>query len=306
MSKQNPFTEKLFQNSLFLIIALSAFIGFYTSVLRSHGLNESALLYIGMPTILAFLMAMTSPSKSAVGGTLKAITLIILISGPLLKEGFICMLMAAPIFYIVGVLAAWPFDYYRKRKAANKLNVMIIPTLLIIMSFEGTSPKLSFERHNIIERSLEIPASVAEIKQRLAQSRSLKKTDSWFLKLFPRPIWVESNGVAVGHTQTVDIRYFKWIFWNEQRGETVFEVIENKPLSIHYKLKKDASYLHHYLTWKETMIEFEPLSTQRTKVTWRIHFSRKLDPVWYVQPMQRYAVGQVAEILMASLVPLDF
>ena len=94
------------QKLIMLAIVLSAFTGIVIGLLRERGLDGTALLYIGIPTIIGIAFASTPTATSAVGATLKALTFMILISGPLLQEGFICMIMAAPILYIVGALAA--------------------------------------------------------------------------------------------------------------------------------------------------------------------------------------------------------
>jgi hypothetical protein len=47
---------------------------------------------------------MVPKAKTVKGGITKGLTLFLLLSGPLLGEGFICILMASPIFYLVGLL----------------------------------------------------------------------------------------------------------------------------------------------------------------------------------------------------------
>jgi len=288
------------------VIFLSAFTGLGIGLLRDRGLDSSALLYIGVPVILALVFAFTTPaSKSVLGTTLKGITFVILISGPLLQEGFICMIMAAPIFYIVGALVAWSFDYYRKKEQRedkpNKLNVLVIPALLLAISVEGTTNEFSFERNNVVEHTKVIDGSVVEVKDRLGVSRSLATPNSLFAKLFPRPDVINAEGLSIGDKHWAEISYFKWIYWNEKRGITQFKIIENQKKYIKLGAVSDSSYISSYLKWGDTEIFFEPLSDTRTKVTWRVSFKRKIDPAWYVQPLQRYAAGLMTEQLVLSL-----
>lgn len=302
--KKNKLTE--FKWLIVAVIFLSAFTGLGIGLLRDRGLDSSALLYIGVPVILALVFAFTtSSSKSVLGATLKGITFVILISGPLLQEGFICMIMAAPIFYIVGALVAWPFDYYRKKEQGGdkptKLNVIVIPALLLVMSIEGTTNEFSFARNNIIEHAKIINGSVVEVKDRLGASRSLATPDSLLAKLFPRPHVINAEGLSIGDKHWVEISYFKWIYWNEKRGVTQFKIIENKKNYIKLGAVSDNTYISSYLAWGDTEVFFEPLSATRTKVTWSVSFNRKIDPAWYVQPLQRYAVGLMTEQLVLSL-----
>lgn len=305
MSEDKPRRFSRTQKLLVGAILLSAFTGIVIGYLRERGLDGSALLYIGVPTFIALVFAITPPAKSAVGATLKSLTFIILISGPLLQEGFVCMIMAAPIFYIVGALGAWPIDRYNRKKKqereANKLNMFILPALLLVMSTEGVSEYTSFNRYNSIEHTEILAGSTAELKARLGATRAVPAPDSMLVKLFPRPDTINAQGLSVGSRHWVDVTYVKWIFWNEKRGSTWFEVVEHQPGFVRFKAVSDSSYLHSYLDWGNATVYFQSLPDNRTRVTWRIDFVRKLDPAWYVQPLQQYSVEILAETLIASL-----
>ncbi len=290
------------QRLLLVVILLSAFTGIVIGALRSAGLGGSALLYIGVPTLIALAFVNSSDSKTVMESTLKAITFIILISGPLLQEGFVCMLMAAPILYIVGALVAWPFDHYRKKKEnASKLNLYIMPFLLLIMSMEGVMDETTFDRHNVVEYSQVIEGSVSAVKSRLSGSRELQAQGSFFYRFFPRPEMINANGLSVGDRQWVDISYLKWVYWNEKRGSIQFEVAENKANYLRFKPVADDSYISSYLSWGETAVFMQAVSENTTRVTWRINFQREIDPAWYVQPLQQYMVGLVARAMVVSL-----
>jgi len=305
MTENNKIQLSKRQKLIIIAILLSAFTGIVIGFLRKKGLDGSALLYIGVPTIIGLAFATMDTAKSAVGSTLKALTFIILMSGPLLQEGFVCMIMAAPILYIIGALAAWPFDHYRKKKEreqdASRINMFVLPTLLLFMSMEGVTDSTSFDRYNIIEKTQVLDGSINEVKSRLAASRAIPSPASLFAKIFPRPDVMNVQGLSVGDKHWVDISYVKWIYWNEKRGATCFEVVEHQPGYIKFRPTMNESYLKSYLDWGESTVFFEELANNRTKVTWQIHFIRKLDPAWYVQPLQRYAVGELAATLIASL-----
>ena len=66
--------------------------------------EQTALMFIGLPTALALLLAALPAAKSATGMIMKGITLFLLLLGILFIEGFICILMAAPFFYSIGAL----------------------------------------------------------------------------------------------------------------------------------------------------------------------------------------------------------
>jgi len=295
------------QGRLLLIIAicLSAFIGLVMGVLSRNGLEGSALLYIGVPTIIALAFTRLSPSKSVMGSTLKAITFVILISGPLLKEGFICMIMAAPLLYIAGALAAWPFDHYRNKNKekdrAAKLKVVVLPALLVLMSMEGVFEETSFNRYHFVKHTQTIDASVSDIKNRLGENRAIGSPSSAFAKLFPRPDVVNANGLSIGDKHWVDLSYVKWVYWNEKKGSVRFEVVEHGLDYIKFMPVSDDSYISNYLAWGESKVTLTAITEDLTQVTWRTNYQRKLDPAWYMQPLQSYMVGVASELLVASL-----
>src|SRR5437870_12961066 len=88
------------------IIIAVAVGGFVYRQMVDHEIEQSAALFIGLPALLAVILALTPRAKSTIGITMKGITIALLLSGPLLGEGFICILMAAPLFYAVGIIVA--------------------------------------------------------------------------------------------------------------------------------------------------------------------------------------------------------
>lgn len=294
-----------FQYVLYVVIILSALTGVGIGLMRKKGLDASALLYIGLPTAIALMVAGVGKAGSITGETMKWITFVILVSGPLLQEGFLCMILAAPILYMVGALAALPFDLYirkkRQGKSASKVNVMVLPVILMLMSLEGVNDELSFNRLQTVEKTLVIQADMKSVLRRLGETRRPGRTDSLFLHIFPKPEVVKANGLYKGSTQTVELSYLKWVYWNEKRGSTQFEAEIVRPDYIKFQPIHDDSYISSYLDWRETEVFLVPLGADKTQVSWRINYSRKLDPAWYVQPLQQYAVGKTAEALLASL-----
>jgi len=99
----NDATESPDRRSLWIVIAIALAGGAYRIVSYEH-LEQTSLLFIGIPAILAIVVALTPRAKSLTGGIMKAITIALLLSGPILGEGFICILMAAPLFYLVGAI----------------------------------------------------------------------------------------------------------------------------------------------------------------------------------------------------------
>src|SRR5690349_23642979 len=85
------------QWTLAAVILALAVAGVLYRVLVLHKLEQTAALFIGLPAVLAIILALTPQAKSATGMIMKVMTIALLMSGPILGEGFICIIMAAPL-----------------------------------------------------------------------------------------------------------------------------------------------------------------------------------------------------------------
>ncbi len=88
----------------FLVMAIASGCMMYRILVMRH-LEQTSLLFVGIPVLLAVIISFTPKAKTTAGGIIKAISLALLLSAPLLGEGFICILMAAPIFIAAGLVA---------------------------------------------------------------------------------------------------------------------------------------------------------------------------------------------------------
>ena len=86
-----------------LAVASSVGAALYHGLMWS-GYGHSAAMFLGVPAVLAILLALTPKAKTVTGGIAKGITLMLLIVAPLVGEGYLCILMASPLFYSVGVV----------------------------------------------------------------------------------------------------------------------------------------------------------------------------------------------------------
>jgi hypothetical protein len=78
--------------ALALALAVGALL--YRWLLHKH-LGHSALMFLGIPTVLAILLALTPRAETVTGAILRGITLALLIVAPVLGEGYLCILVAS-------------------------------------------------------------------------------------------------------------------------------------------------------------------------------------------------------------------
>src|SRR5258708_22088518 len=83
----------------------------------------------------AAFVALRLHAHSVIGITLKAVTIGLLLAGPVLGEGFICVLLAAPVFYAVGLLIAVAIEavrpVVRTPRHSRTLGPLVLPMLAL-------------------------------------------------------------------------------------------------------------------------------------------------------------------------------
>jgi hypothetical protein len=277
---------------IFLILAVSAGSVMYHVIVRGR-LEQTAALFVGIPSLLAILLAMTPKAKTIKGGVMKGLTLALLLSGPLLGEGFICILMASPIFFIVGILVAAIVDWNREKRQTT-LSCLVL--ILLPLSIEGTSPKLSFNREETVQASEVVPASEQQVRAALSHSPRTAMSLPIYLRMgFPRPIEARGQGLELGACRTIHFA------GGEGRpGDLRLKVTESRPGYVRFDAVSDSSKIAHWLDWKSSEVDWTALDAQHTRVNWTLHFERRLDPAWYFRRWERYATHLAAAYLIRA------
>lgn len=284
---------------LFFLVLVLGLAGLFYVVLRRQGLYDSAALYIGLPLILALGVSLTPQTKSAIAATTKGITIALLLSAFVFQEGYVCIIMASPIFYGVGALVAYPIDRARKRKDKTiNFQTAVIATLFSVLALEGTTEFTTLPRLHHVEVSKIVAAPLAAVQEQLSKAPEFNGTKPLFLKIFPYPTAISGQGLNVGDERTITFVAYKHIWWTQVEGSLVLKVAESHNNFIKFNIAKDDSYLSHYLKWQSSDVALESVDPAHTKVTWTLSYLRLLDPSWYFGPMQNYAVRLAAEELI--------
>ncbi len=277
---------------IFLILAVSAGSVMYRLIVLGR-LEQTAVLFVGIPTVLAILLAMVPKAKTVKGGITKGLTLFLLLSGPLLGEGFICILMASPIFFLVGLLVGAIVDWNRAKRQTTLSCLLLI---LLPMSIEGSSPKLSFNREETVEESQIVYGSEHDVQIALSHSPRIETPVPIYGRMgFPLPTRAWGDGLEVGATRTVH-----FAGGEGKPGDLLLKVSESRTGYVRFDTVSDHSKIAHWLDWKSSEVEWSATDAQNVRVTWILHFQRRLDPAWYFRPWERYATHLAAEYLIRA------
>src|SRR5258708_5874682 len=154
-------------------VALMA-AGIMYRVLFWRHLGQTSLLFMGIPGLLAVALAAGRKTKTVTGGIMRATAIGLLLSGPLLGEGFICILMASPIFFLVAFVIGRARDASRGLKRPVALSCLVL--LIGPMTLEGTHPRLSLNREETVTVTRSIAASPEEVAAALGDAAMLRVT----------------------------------------------------------------------------------------------------------------------------------
>jgi hypothetical protein len=291
IDKQNPKIEPAQWSVVAIVVAFAAGAFLY-KLLMHERLGHSAAMFLGIPAVLAILLALAPKAKTATGGILKGITLALLVVAPLLGEGYLCILFASPLFYIVGIGVGLAMDKSRRKQGAT---LSCVALLLLPMCFEGVVPQLTFNRAQSVEVRSVVAAPADEVEHALTQGPNVTTPLPLALRIgFPRPLGAWGEGLAVGDTRTIHFAGAE----GDPPGDLVMRVTERHPGYARFETVSDQSKLTQWVRWTSSEVEWTALDKGHTAVTWRIDFMRQLDPAWYFTPWERAAVKEAAAYLI--------
>ncbi len=279
-----------------IALALSLVSGLYR-LLVAKRLESTAALFLGIPAVLAVLLAMTPKAKTVTGGIIKAITLMLLIVAPLLGEGWFCILMASPLFYLVGLLVGLLVDRSRRRRGAT---LSCVALFLLPISLEGVVPGWTVEREQTVEVTRVVDAPATAVERALARRPRVgpgRQSLPLLLRIgFPVPLESHGWGLEPGALRTVRFSGVE----GAPAGDLVMRVTEGRPGLLQTEAVSDGSKLAHWLRWERSEVEWRALDPTHTRVTWRIEYRRQLDPAWYFGPWERAAVHEAAVYMIRA------
>ena len=106
----------------------------------------------GMPALLAT-AAVFIPARSAMGVACKSVTIGLLISLIFLGEGMLCVLMTAPLFYLVALFVGALIDMSRRDDSRHNILSCLAALSLVPMSLEGVMPITTIARSTVVSET---------------------------------------------------------------------------------------------------------------------------------------------------------
>jgi hypothetical protein len=269
-------------------------------ILIAGKLQHTSMVFIGIPALLALALTGVQP-RTSVGTVNKTVAVALCLSGILFGEGFICILMASPLFFLIGTIVG------KIRQAGDRADVAegskggrwsrYGVVLLAPLCLEGVTPNFEASRSETVTVTRIVPASADAVRSALASPMLFDRPLPRFFKLgFPAPAHVAGAGLEVGSRRSIE-----FVHGRHHPGMLVLQVARSTPHSVTFTPVSDHSYITHWLSWREAAVDWTDMGDGRTRVTWTLRYDRRLDPAFYFKPLERYGVSLAARYLIETL-----
>jgi len=276
------------KNQFYILVLAMVAISILFRLINGAGLEQTSLLFIGLPAILAiWIVRYSDKPKSSYWAVFRAISLFLLIAAVLLGEGVICVLIAAPIFYAVGAMIVFILSKINKDREDTDdpldSGMFALGFFLILM--------VSGLYGDVQQKPLQEVTVVKSVSAEVDLNALGKEVDllddlpSFFDLGFPMPISMDGVGVAPGDSRKI---HFK----STTKGVGVLhlEIVERTNEKIVFKTISDGSHIKHWLSWDTVTVSLDKLPNGQTQIKWTTSFQCELGPAWYFVPIERYAV----------------
>ena len=294
------------------VLLIAGLASLVIHLLFRQDLAHSALLYIAVPYGVAVMITLLRPYGPADRWWQRYLThsvtalVVFLGSSAVLFEGFICVLFFMPIYFF-GVTLAFIVSWIGVARDArrSKTYATAIPLLVAFLSLEGTSDVTTFDRHNTATATATVSQTPEALLQNLATPFELPGSDDWMLGLFPMPYKIEAGSLAEGDIHRVHTRYHRWFVTNTHEGTIEIRIDSVSPERVTTSFVSDTSFFSSYVRLIGTDIRLVTNDNGQTEVSLTVSYERRLDPAWYFQPVQQYAMREMASHLISEVIIRD-
>jgi hypothetical protein len=281
-----------------MVALIAAGLAFRGLVLKN--LNHTSLVFVGIPAILAIATLFVRP-KTAIGTVNKVILIALLLSGAVFGEALVCILISTPIFLLIGTLIGVVINWIRGWNSPEPPGSAkwraAVGLVLIPLGAEGVAPGFEFNREERITVTQVVSASPAEVRGALAAAPRFDRRLPPFFRLgFPVPSHAMGAGLEVGDERSIMFEHGA-----HHSGVLGIRVSAVDTASVTFSVVSDSSYITHWLTWRDSNVEWKPVAAGQTAVTWTVRYRRRLDPAWYFVPLERYGARLAAQYLIETL-----
>ena len=265
-----------------LLVAIVAFIIGY-KIIHHVELKTTSALFIGLPMLVGLLIVNLTRTRDAYGMTVQASFIILCLVAPILGEGAICILMAAPLFVAINLLIVFIYQ--------NTVKKYLLSLLICLPFFIGLAEKNSLieepELSRVVTETV-LEGSPKRWSRVIGHSTFISKDTPFFLNLgFPLPTKMVRDG------NQLLVSFDKGGAWQ------VDQTWEGED-TIRYTLVKDTSKIGSWIAIKDSIIEVNEMENDQVLVRQTTSYYSKVFPKWYFVPFQKLAIQQLHRWALSS------
>jgi hypothetical protein len=257
-------------------------------------------LFLLVPVATGFATALVARDRNILNASviigLLFCTAILLMTG---FEGFVCVLMSAPLLIVglaFGALIGWAvrvnvIDARRSGKTLTLLLLLITPTFL--MGANSTEKSLTRQlRTETVADTLIVDAPPEVVWNELKSMENIAATKTFLMKIgLPVPVSCKTEGEGVGGKRTC---YFEHGFIEERITEW------NYPRSMKFEIVAFDVPGRPWLSFKDAGYDIQRVGNQ-TKITRQTTIISRLAPAWYWRPLEAHGVHTEHQYLFEGL-----
>ncbi len=267
------------------LVVMTGLIGVYLSAIA--GRADSALVFVGVPTLLALLVGMTR--LRGAGAVFQVVTIVLLLSAALLHEGAICVLLASPIVY--G--AAFAAYGVARLVEPDPRQYAVVPVLLVLVALEGVTPGLRVDPRQHAGATQVVASTCDDFEQALARGPRFEADQRGRLldtAGYPTPSSAAGSGLALGDTWSLATA----------GGEVTTRVTRSTSGAVDFEVVSDTSHTQRWVGLRGGELRWEQTAAGcRAEVG--IDYERRLDPGLWFGPVSAVFMDAGARVLLRSL-----
>jgi hypothetical protein len=283
-----------------ITLALTAGVIAYR-LTHSVGLNQTGAFFVGLPAILAITVALSPRAKTLTGTTFKAVTFGLLLSGVLVGEGFVCIVMAAPLFYLVAMPIAKAAQRRRENEGPQSGMYAMVLVPVVLLSLEGVFDATTLPVTNRVAASADVAAGLGEVEAALASVPTFDAPLPGFFRhaRFPHPVGAEGASLEVGAIRRITFA--------SPMGPAPLDlrVTERGPGRVVFTVDSDRTPIAGWMSLRRSVVTWTWAGPATTRVRWELEFDRELAPALYFAPLERYAARLAAGYLIRTVATPD-
>ncbi len=273
-----------------MLIASVAF-GIIYRLTEKTGMVQTYAMFAGVPLLIGVLVAYMTRPQSGLGTTIKVVTILLCVVCPLLGEGSICILMAAPLFYgfaVVGYfLVAAIMSKVRPNRRGGPLAIVLIPFVMAMLTSDRSH--IAHPTTNTVTDEIFVAAAPERVMQTVLQTDLVANDFPLFLKLgFPLPTRMERepNGRTRLH---FDPRSESWPGTNTIVSR---QTVDTTHRTVTYEILEDGTKLARWMTFRRTGFRVEPCKGG-SMLFQTTTYQQRMQPGFYWNTTESFAMGQM-------------